>query len=182
MKNTIAGSKRLKRTVWFYNAIPAVFWSILNLTPICIYCYSDVNRPFMYWSLGLSLLIYLLPNGFFNFIQLSRSTKPYKNIGINVIKRYAQEGDLVNRFIKKRFPHYSVIKNGKSVKAYLSQTYHFERFHTQLLVFFFAIMVYAIVQKQYEWAFILLINNIIYNLYPNLLQQYTRIRLSAIRR
>ncbi len=173
-------SKQLKRTAFLYNGITSVFWSLINLTPIAIYGFQFTNPQMIYWVLGLTLFVYALPNYFFNYIQLSKNPNFYRNLGIKTIRKYAQEGDLVNRFIRIKYPNYKVIKSGKSVKNYIAQTYHFERFHFQLFIIFLVITIYAVIQDYYKWALLITVNNIIFNVYPNLLQQYTRLKLRKI--
>jgi len=133
----------------------------------------------IYWISGISFFVYCLPNQFFDLIQISSKETIYKNLGVNIVRKFAQEGDLVNHLIRKKYPLYNVIKNRKSIQRYIAKTYHFEKFHFQLLFIFLIIMAYAIRQKQYEWALLIFLNNIIFNLYPNLLQQYTRLRLKS---
>ncbi len=169
----------IKRMVAMYNMIPNLLWSIINFTPIFIFCYHNINTTLGYIFLAISLLTTLLPVSFFTYIQLSTTTSLYKKIGVKFINKFTQNGDLINGLIRKRFPRYNVISTRNiSHKKLLRQTYMFEKFHFAMFVFFTLVIVYALIKKYFLWAFIIAISNIVYNVYPNLLQQYIRIRLN----
>ncbi len=172
--------QKIKRLASTYHILPSIFWSAINFTPITIYCYTMVNHSFFYWILSISFFTYLLPTTFLDLIQLSNHTKFYKKIGVTFIKKFTQEGDFINRLIKKKYPQYSVIKNRALMSKYLQKTYHFERFHLQLFVLFLSTATYALIEKDYKWAILITFNNVIFNVYPNLLQQYNRLRLKMV--
>jgi len=46
-----------------------------------------------------------------------------------------------------------------------------------MLLFFLLTGIYALTQGYVWWAVIITINNLVFNLYPNFLQQYNRLRL-----
>ena len=46
----------LKQTLALYNAIPNLLWSILNLLPISVFCYSYVELKLFYIHLAAGLL------------------------------------------------------------------------------------------------------------------------------
>jgi hypothetical protein len=120
----------------------------------------------------------LLPNIFLDKIQISKSTGLYKKMGILFINRFAQNGAIINGLIKKQYPDFKVVAfKRQSAKKLIQQTYIFEKFHFILFVFFCLVTVYAIVKQYYSWAFIITLTNLIFNIYPNLLQQYIRIKL-----
>ncbi len=53
----------------------------------------------------------------------------------------------------------------------------FEKFHFIMFVFFILITLYALVKNHFQWAIIISVTNLLYNIYPNLLQQYVRLKL-----
>jgi len=53
----------------------------------------------------------------------------------------------------------------------------FEKFHFIMFVFFTLITFYALSRSDFWWVIIFLITNVLYNVYPNLLQQYIRLKL-----
>lgn len=163
-----------------YNAIPNFFWSVLHLSPVTVFCFTEMSPAWVYISLGASILPGLAPNSFFDRIQLGRSACIYKKIGIAVIRKYSQDGDLINRRIQRRFPGYKVIEKEGALKKYIQRTYIFERFHFILLLFFLFTAVYAAAQGRGWWALLICFSNLLYNLYPMWLQQYNRLRLLLI--
>jgi hypothetical protein len=163
-----------------YNAIPNFFWSVLHLGPVTVFCFTEMSPVWAYIFLGASILPGLAPDSFFDRIQLGRSAGIYKKIGIMVIRKYSQDGDLINRRIQQRFPGYKVIEKEGALKRYMQRTYFFERFHFILLLFFLFAAVYAAAHSHGWWALLICFSNLLYNLYPMWLQQYNRLRLRVI--
>ena len=178
MKNKEPGS--LKKAVGFYNMIANLTWSALLLAPIAVFCYTYMNRKLFWIFLIVSLLSGFLPRAFFDRIQLGKSGGIYKKTGVGFINRFTQNGGIINALIRKRYPGYKVISPGRSsVAKLIGQTYMFEKFHCILFLFFSMTMVYAFAEGYFIWAFIFLISNIVYNVYPAFLQQYIRVRLKV---
>lgn len=176
----IQNDKKVKRMVALYNMVPNLFWSLLNLLPMFIFCYSRMPGKVIYVFSGVGLLAVFLPRSFFSYIQLSKTSAFYKKMGVHIIKKYAQNGDVITNLIRKKYPHYKVVtKNKKSIKSLLQQSYMFEKFHFILFLFFILTTIFAAINGYCLWVFILLITNLMYNVYPNLLQQYIRIRLKT---
>ena len=57
----------------------------------------------------------------------------------------------------------------------------YERFHLFCLIFFLSTMIAAIVHGRISLAILILIANMIYNVYPLLIQQYNRMRMGQRR-
>jgi len=170
----------IKRTAGVYNMIPNLFWSALLLIPVTVFCYSLMDRITFWLFLSISLLAVFLPRNFFNNIQLSSTSGLYKKIGVRFINKFTQNGDIVNKLVRKRYPGYKVVSSKSvDVKRLIGQTYMFEKFHFILFVFFLLAMAYAISIERYGWALFFFISNIVYNVYPSFLQQYIRIRLKV---
>ena len=163
-----------------YNMIPNLVWSVIHLAPVTVYCFTAMDRVWVYILLGLSVLAALVPNRFFDHMQLSRTTKLYKKIGILTARRLSQVGDKINRLIRKKYPEHKIIRDYKNREAYIQRTYFYERFHFIVLVFMLAASVYAFLQFDYWWALTFIISNILYNIYPMFLQQYNRIRIEML--
>ncbi|WP_146900059.1 hypothetical protein [Adhaeribacter aerolatus] len=171
---------KIKWAVAGYNAVANVVWSVLNLTPAFIFCYRFVPATLLLIFLATSLLTAFLPNSFFYRMQLSKTKNIYQKLGVGFVNKFTQNGEIINKLIRRRFPEYKVVSTGKrSVKKALGQTFMFEKFHFILFMLFSCLTVYASLKNYYLWAFILLITNLLYNIYPCLLQQYIRLRLLA---
>jgi len=172
--------QKIKRIVELYNLIPNLFWSVLNLVPISIFCYRFINLQTTVVFIVISLFSAILPKSFFNSIQPGKTISFYKKAGVTYINLFTQNGDIINRLIRKKFPDYKVVSGGKkSIRKIVGQTYMFEKFHFVMFLFFFFVTIYAIKSNFLLWAAIISINNIIYNIYPCLLQQYIRLRLQV---
>jgi len=161
----------------FYNAIPNVVWSVVSLVPLSVFCYQHVARPWLYGLLAASLLGYAVPKAWFRWWQLSRTPAAYHRLGVHVANHFTQHGSLVNGLIRRRYPHYRHVRTRAAMTAFLRNTYHLERFHLVIFLFFLGTTGYATGKGLVGWALLLSLLNIIYNVYPIWLQQYLRVRL-----
>ena len=161
-----------------YNAVPRVLWSALSLVPLCVFCYQYVERPWLYSLLVVSLLGYALPISWYRHLQLSTTAATYQRLGVRVLNRFTQHGDIINGLIRRKYPQYRHVRTRASLASFSRTTYYQEQFHLVLFVFFLLVSVYAVAHGYVGWALLLIFINIIYNLYPMWLQQYLRIRLS----
>lgn len=160
------------------NALPNVFWSVLGLGPIGVFCYQFVARPWLYGLLAASLLAYAVPAAWLGYWQLSRTPGPYRRLGVAAMNRVTQHGDFINRLIRWRYPSYRHVRTRAALAALVRTTYQQERFHLALFLFFLAISLCAAAQERVGWALVLTLTNVGYNVYPMWLQQYIRVRLA----
>jgi len=175
--------RKIRRLQNFYNAIPNLVWSALSLVPITVFCYQSMSPKWFWIFLGLSFLPLFFPNILLDKLQIGRSTKIYKKLGVHFINRIAQNGEFVNRLIRKRFPDHKVVSfDKKSSNRLVAQTYVFEKFHLMLFIFFTLAAIYAFAHHFSGWAWLFILTNILYNVYPNLLQQYIRVKLRIYNR
>jgi len=171
-------NNKVRNLVTTYNMIINLFWSVVNLVPISIFCYSYLSLKLFLIFLITGFLSVFLPKSFFDSIQLGKTSSFYKSIGVNFINQFAQNGEIINKLVKRRYPNYKMVSgNRRSISRLVSQTYMFEKFHFMMFLFFMFVTVYAIIEHYWRWALIVFITNVIYNVYPNLLQQYLRLRL-----
>ena len=160
--------------------IPNLLWTALFLIPITIFCYSFIPQKTIYILLGLTLIPIFFPNSFFDNIQLSNNSHFYRRIGVKFINTFAQSGYFLNKFLKKKYPNFKVVSRTRSsIKKLYYQTYFFEKFHFSLFLFFTAVTIFAGIQGHFYWTLILTISNLLYNIYPSLLQQYVRVKLRS---
>ncbi|UYQ91261.1 hypothetical protein MKQ68_14295 [Chitinophaga horti] len=171
---------RIRRTTAIYNMVPNLSWTIIHLAPVSYFCFSGMRPLWVYILLGVALLVALLPSWFYKKIQLGGGVGVYKRIGIIWIRRFSQDGDVINRLLRKRYPGYKVISEPSGVRRYILRANMNERFHCGLFIFMLGAMIYALAAGQYGWALVMALNNVLYNLYPMFLQQYNRIRLHEI--
>jgi Glycosyl-4,4'-diaponeurosporenoate acyltransferase len=172
--------RKITRLAAVYNMIPNLIWSTLFLLPVTIFCYHYLIPKYVYLLLGVSLIPLFFPNSFFDLIQLSRKPSFYKRIGVKHINKFAQNGAFLIRYMRNKYPDFKTISiNNSSIKKQFHQTYFFEKFHFSMFIFFGGVTIYAMIKVYLVWVFVFLICNLLYNIYPNLLQQYIRLRLSS---
>jgi hypothetical protein len=160
--------------------IPNLIWTALFLIPITTFCYSFVTPKTTFTMLGVSLIPIFFPGSFFDRIQLSRNAHVYTRIGVKHINTFAQNGKLLNDLLRKKYPNFKVVSNTRtSIRKQYFQTYFFEKFHFSLFLFFTTMTIYAGTQGHFYWVVILTVSNLLYNIYPNLLQQYIRVKLKS---
>lgn len=173
-------SGKLKRIVALYNLVPNLFWSLVNLVPLTVFCYSFVDRYLLWCLVGISLLAALLPRQFFRRIQLSKAAAAYKRLGVAFVNRFTQNGVVVNGLIKRQYPGYRVVSFEKrAIRKLLLQSYMYEKFHFVFFVFFTLVTFIALIEGYFSWALLLSFCNVLYNVYPILLQQYVQVRITS---
>lgn len=163
-----------------YNMIPNLVWTILFLGPAFLFSYNYLPLTPALILLGSSLIPTFFPNKFFDTIQLSRSPCFYERLGVKHINNFAQNGALINKFLRRKYPEFKNVRATRSsiVKRY-KETYFFEKFHFSLFIFYIVITIYSLITAHLLWTGILSLCNLLYNIYPNLLQQYVRVKLSS---
>jgi hypothetical protein len=172
---------QVKRVAIWYNQLVNAFWSILNFSPIGYFWFVGMTPYWFYTFLAVSVVTGFLPDSFFTMIRVGHTTSRYNKLGIRLVKRYTQDGDVVNALIRKRFPDYTPIR-AMSVPQHLSKSSVNERFHFMCLVFFLLTTLYALVNGLWWWALIISLNNLFFNVYPIMLQQYNRLRFEQLQK
>ena len=104
----------------------------------------------------------------------------YRTLRVPAFRRYATNGDAIVRAVRRRFPGYTVHRG--DLEKILSNTRIGELSHLALFVFGLVTTLYLVVIGWHAWAIWTGVTNVVGNLYPALLQRYTRARLSRIRR
>lgn len=172
--------RNIKQLAGLYNLLLNLFWSALSFVPLCIFCYERVENSFLFLFIGLSLLPALLSHSTIDKLQLAKSTKTYKKLGVSLIQHVSQSGVFINYLIRRQYPSHKVVRRERrSIEALLKQTYFFEKFHITGLVFFCLNSIYALGKGLVGWALFLTSINLVYNVYPILLQQYIRLKLAG---
>lgn len=173
--------KELDKLKYRLNLILIAGLCIMTLAPCVIFFIGGEGK--IYWMIvfiGISYLVSRLPRPFYDKFQISRDTKIYKSLGVDKFKRFSTNGDFINRRIRKNYPNHRNVTNLQTVKDKLNETYTIEKSHTVLLVFCLLTNVYALLTNSIGTAIVLFIGNILFNYYPNLLQQYNRIRYQRV--
>lgn len=169
---------KVKKILVWYNMIPNLIWSILNLGTISFYCFTYVSYQTLYIFLIVSLIPIFFKKSFIDKLQIGKTIGIYKKLRVHLINKFIQNGTIINDLIKRKFPDHKIVTPKKtSIAGLISQTYMFEKFHLIFFIFFSLTIILALLKGHLLWAIIIVINNIAYNIYPNLLQQYIRLKL-----
>jgi hypothetical protein len=127
-------------------------------------------------------LWWVLPPGYFALRSFERTGRLYELLGVRHFRRVAPDGDLANRWERRTNPHYRVIGGRRSAELFVVRTEQSERGHLVLLALGLVSAVYAWRLGWHGWAAYLGAGNVVVNVYPILLQRYTRGRLNAVLR
>lgn len=169
--------KALERSIYWHNLIIIALFCSCTLSPALIFFTTGPGEwPYLLAFLAIGYWISRLPLSFYDRIQWSKKTVFYKKLGVHHFKKLATNGDFINRSIRKRFPLHRNVSNYASLEAKWKETYVIEKSHSVLFVFCLLTCVYALVIGAYGIAIFLGVGNLFLNYYPNLLQQYNRIR------
>lgn len=68
-------SDQIKKRIAIYNMIPNILWSVIFLSPISVFCYSNMTMKTFFIFLAVSLLILFLPKNNFIF-SISKNNIP----------------------------------------------------------------------------------------------------------
>lgn len=171
------------RALALYNAVANVGWSVIGLTPIFIYCYQQLPVEKLIVFVAVAVIPVFSPRYLLQKLQISNDQGWYKRMGIHHINRWTQNGILIKRKLSRQFGTQAPrVRSKRRMDALISQTFMFERFHWMLFIIFTLVMAAALLRGHIIWGLVLLMSNIIYNVCPNLLQQYLRLRLQQLSR
>ncbi|MEX6688853.1 hypothetical protein QTN47_15200 [Danxiaibacter flavus] len=171
--------KNIETVIGLYNMIPNVVWSVINFTPVYFFYALPGNLHYLWIVIAISLVGFFLPKSFYSRLQLSNSIRTYNKLGIRIVRKYAQDGDLINRLIRKKYPGYKPHIQ-PNFRKHIGKTYFYEKFHFVCLLFFLLTTVLAFMQEKIILGSLITIANILYNVYPILLQQYNRLRIMLL--
>ena len=104
----------------------------------------------------------------------------YRALPLPAFRRFATNGDAIVLAVRRRFPGFTVYRG--DLDKLLANTRLGEWSHLALFVFGLVTTLYVLVIGWHAWAIWTAVSNVIANLYPALLQRYTRARLSKVRR
>lgn len=160
-----------------------LFWGAA-FGPLKPFSYPKVDTSphlpgFLFW-LGLSFLPCSRPGSYDRPGTVASARRLYGSLGIHLFKRIAPNGDLVNQLVRRRYPGYRVLGGRTDLPGFLEGTRSGERSHLVLLMMGLFTAVYAARIGWYRWAILLALGNVVFNLYPVMLQRYNRARIRII--
>ena len=89
-------------------------------------------------------------------------------------------GDIMNSWIRRSVPGYRCVTGRESIQAFGRQTCASERGHLLMLLAALPATAYPLSTRRFKFALYFLLVNIVLNVYPILLQRYTRARIIRI--
>jgi hypothetical protein len=164
----------------------------LNLLIVVLMCSTTLSPALMlvlhhpqHWMyfvgfLLISITISKLPHSFYDKLQLSGRTAFYKMLGVHLFKKFATNGDIINRKIRASHPEHKMVANIPGIRMKLAETYLTEQIHATLLVLCIFTGIYSFVVGANATGVLITAGNLIFNVYPILLQQYNRLRYQRV--
>jgi len=160
-----------------------MFWLYL-WGPLRPYAYPRGDLlPGAWFAVVVSACIalwWVLPRAYFEIREFERTGRIYRALGGLVFRRFAPNGDLANKWERRANPDFRVIGGRRAAAAFVFRTEQSERGHLVLLALGLVSAVYAWHIGWHGWAMYLSAGNVLVNVYPILLQRYTRSRLRVI--
>jgi hypothetical protein len=173
--------KQLEKLKFRLNLVLIALLCSTTLAPCVIFYVRGLGEvKWMILFVAISYLISRLPMRIYDRFQISADLKIYKKLLVDKFKRLSTNGDLINRAIRKKYPKHRNVTNIETIREKLNETYTIEKSHTVLFVFCLLTNIYALLTESFVTATILFAGNILFNYYPNLLQQYNRIRYKRV--
>ncbi len=131
-------------------------------------------------SLASALLAAKLPGSYYR--PRSFETRAlYRRLGIREFRAVMSDGDMINRHVRTRHPGYVVHRGDGALAAAVERGMRSERAHHVLFWFGLGTSACAAIGGWYGWATAIGLGNLVGNLYPMMLQRYTRGRLMRAR-
>lgn len=161
----------------FFNSIINLFWTIIAFLPILAFWIEYPDRTSLWMSIAVSIPLLAVPESVCRKLQLSNKRMFYKKLGVKLAQSMSQNGRIVNALIKRtgHAEHY-VVRTRNDLRRYRTQILGYQRFHLACLIFFFVSMVRAMILGAFDFFIGILIMNVVYNVYPLLIQQYNTLR------
>lgn len=162
------------------NHIINFFWTLLAFYPVLDYWYhTGINNWFIV-SIVISTLIGFAPGKFYRQLHFSKRRSFYENLGVKIIRKFVQNGDLVKKVQTEKDS--TIIKDVASAKRYLLTLEMYSRFHWVCFCFFSLSSFHAIFTGRILTSLVILLANLLYNFSAILLQQYNKMRIDKILR
>ena len=163
-----------------FNQLLNFFWTILCFLPVLWYWAMQGPDSWLYGLIIFSITCGLLPEAFFRFLQISQRTGFYEKYGAKMIRKFVQQGDMINRLFRQQYAGYKVIRGAGQARNYLKTIAMYERYHFICFLFFLSTAVHSLFAHRFLFALLITIGNILYNICPIFLQQYNRLRIRRL--
>jgi Glycosyl-4,4'-diaponeurosporenoate acyltransferase len=152
------------------NQLLNLVWTIICFAAVFMYWLKTGPIAACWWFISVSFLGLVVPA---KWLQVSRDPKFYERLGTKLVRKFVQNGDYAKRGRR-------VVSNKTNAILYSKTILMYEKYHFLCLLFFLFTSIHAILFDQYLLAALIFLANVIYNIYPMLLQQYNRARILRI--
>jgi len=136
--------------------------------------------PWLAGSAALAACVLLLPRAYYLPARFDLGGRVYEVLGIRRFRAVMANGDIINRLVRRRHSAYVVHSKGSRLDTAAVEGLKSERAHLFFMLFGIGTSGFAIAAGWTAWAAWLGLGNILVNLYPILLQRYTRGRIWRI--
>lgn len=160
------------------NQLVNLFWTILCFTPVLWFWIKEGINLYFYIALAISILIGILPEKILKLFLLSSNRRFYEKLGVKAIRKFVQNGDIVNAMTDKQ--KQASIKGRLQAQQYLKTIAMYERFHWICFTFFLLTAINCFLKGYVKLGVAVTAANLIYNLGSILLQQYNGIRIRRL--
>ena len=146
------------------------------------YASGDLLPPFPLSAalLAACIALWWLPSSYFAIRPFERSGRLYEVMGVRLFRWFVPDGDAANSWRRRREPAFRMIRNRRQAVEFVQRTEMGEKSHLVMLALGSLSTAFAWRIGWTGWALDLGIGNVLVNLYPVLLQRYTRARLQRV--
>lgn len=143
---------------------------------------GDLAPPIALFVVATLLCVgaWWLPPAYYRVHRVERSGRVYEWLGVRLFRAFVPDGDLANRWRRRTEPSFRMIANRRALVAFGPRTEASEKSHIVLLLMGMLSATFAWQIGWHGWAVYLGLGNVLTNLYPVLLQRYTRSRLHRV--
>lgn len=136
--------------------------------------------PLLVACFAVGVSVWWLPASWYQVRGFERSGRLYEKLGVRLFRWFVPDGDAANRWRRRRDPTFRIIRNRPFARAFRHRTELSEKSHLVMLVLGGMSGWFAWALGWPGWALYLTVGNVLVNLYPVMLQRYTRARLSVV--
>jgi hypothetical protein len=129
---------------------------------------------------AVCLLAAWVPPSYFRVRAFERDGRCYRAVGVRQFRKLVPDGDWVNRARRRHDAGFRLIRSRADATAWIPRTHASEKGHLVLMLAGLLSAGYAAYVGWTAWAVAITAGNVVTNLYPVLLQRYTRARLARV--
>jgi len=131
-------------------------------------------------SASFFVVIFLLPKNYFQIWPFERDGRVYRRLGVRRVRYFAGHGDGIQKLVRAIDPNWQCPLAKLSTEKWMEWTRTAEWVHIAAIGMSIPLIGVAYYRGFTSLATVVLLSNIPFNVYPVLLQRYTRAKLSRI--